>query len=269
MNIQQTLEALGVNAGDFDEEQRRSLDTQGYVILPNMFSREECRRAGEEFDRLSGIEGRQGGIEVHTEAGAPRVSNIFNKTDVYDFCLACKPLLAAAHYLLGDFKVHGANLREPAPGRGEQDLHVDTLRSFRTDWTLLNGLILFDDMTVDNGATRIVPGSHQWPSLPWRGHTLPEGLTPEEIALYPEDRRAPYLGELRVTAPAGSIVAINGLIWHGGTKNQSGARRRQLHLSFTRRELPQQLDQRAYLTPALYQRLSPALRFLMDIEDAL
>jgi hypothetical protein len=34
----------------------------------------------------------------------------------------------------------------------------------------------------------------------------------------------------------------------------------------TRRDLPQQLVQRDYLTQELYERLSPAHRFLMDVE---
>jgi ectoine hydroxylase-related dioxygenase (phytanoyl-CoA dioxygenase family) len=56
------------------------------------------------------------------------------------------------------------------------------------------------------------------------------------------------------------------VLWHGGTRNSSGARRRQLHLSFTRRDRPQQMNQRQYLTPSLYDRLTPALRYIMDVE---
>ena len=63
---------------------------------------------------------------------------------------------------------------------------------------------------------------------------------------------APYPGEVRVTAPAGSVVIVNSSLWHGGTRNESGARRRVLHLTYTRRDLPQQLYQRDYLTRGLY-----------------
>jgi ectoine hydroxylase-related dioxygenase (phytanoyl-CoA dioxygenase family) len=266
MDIEQALHQLGAIPDLFTPAQRDSLDTLGYVILPNLFTPEQCRRAGEEFDRMSAIEGEQGGHEVHTEAGAPRVSNIFNKSTAFDCCLHCKSLLASAHYLLGDFKVHGANLREPAPGRGEQNLHTDVGRRFPGDWQVLNALILFDDMTPDNGATRVVPGSHRWPLLPGPGRPIPESLTAEEAALLPAEYKAPYPGELVVTAPAGSVVAINSVLWHAGTRNVSGARRRQLHLSFTRRDLPQQLNQRLHLTPQLDARLTPALRYLLDVE---
>jgi ectoine hydroxylase-related dioxygenase (phytanoyl-CoA dioxygenase family) len=70
-----------------------------------------------------------------------------------------------------------------------------------------------------------------------------------------------------VTAPKGAVIVINSSLWHAGTTNVSGDRRRVLHLTYTRRDLPQQLVQRQYLTPALYERMSPAHRFLLDIEE--
>jgi hypothetical protein len=60
---------------------------------------------------------------------------------------------------------------------------------------------------------------------------------------------------------------MNSSMWHGGTVNRSGDRRRVLHLTYTRRDLPQQLVQREYLTEGLHDRMSPAQRFLMDIDE--
>ena len=94
----------------------------------------------------------------------------------------------------------------------------------------------------------------------------PSPLTPAEQACVPENLGAPYPGELHVICPAGSVIVINSSLWHSGTLNRDGARRRVLHLSYTRRDLPQQLVQRAHLTQALYDRMSPAQRFLLDIE---
>ena len=64
----------------------------------------------DEFERIHAAERGKGGHEVHVEPGARRLSNIFNKTRAYDRCLELGPVLAAAHYLLGEIKVHGANL---------------------------------------------------------------------------------------------------------------------------------------------------------------
>jgi Phytanoyl-CoA dioxygenase (PhyH) len=173
------------------------------------------------------MEGPKGGHEVHVEPGVPRVSNIYNKTDAFDRCLECKPLLAASCEMLSEFKLHGASLRDPLPGTGHQDLNVDVTKKFADDWWVTNGIILFDDMTVENGPTRVVPGSHRWPAInvpyvnwfDWE----PAPLTPAEEALIPKDLSAPYPGEVHVVAPAGSVVIINSCIWHAGTTKRNTA----------------------------------------------
>jgi ectoine hydroxylase-related dioxygenase (phytanoyl-CoA dioxygenase family) len=268
MNTQQALAELGLKGNELSEEQRAQFDQEGFVILPKVFSREQCKAFAAEFDRLSAIEGAEGGREVHTETGAPRLSNILNKTSVYDVCLRATPILAAAYHLLGEMKLHGANMRDPLRGQGHQDLHSDSPKEFLWDWRVANALIPFDDMDAENGATRVVPKSHLWPAL--SGHTTATNVTDksaraEDLGRLPTDRSAPYQGEIKVELEAGSTVVINGALWHGGTLNVSGRQRRMLHLSFTRRELPQQLVQQAFLTAALYDRLTPALRYILDV----
>ncbi|MGH6920578.1 MAG: hypothetical protein ACREJ0_23075, partial [Geminicoccaceae bacterium] len=144
MYTKQALRALGVTGEELTDEQRQALDRDGFFIVPDYFSPGQCRQMAGEFDRLHAAEGDRGGHEVHVEPGAPRVSDIFNKTDVYDACLECKPFLAASHYLLGELKVHGANLRDPLQGQGHQELHVDVPKRFADDWWVSNALMLFD-----------------------------------------------------------------------------------------------------------------------------
>jgi hypothetical protein len=272
MYTKQALRDLGVRADEISAEQCSLLDSQGFFVIPNVFTAAQCRTMGEEFDRLSAAEGSQGGHEVHVEPGAPRVSNILNKTAVYDACVTCAPVLAASHYLLGEFKLHGANLREPLKGQGHQNLHADVGKKFDDDWWVLNAVILFDDMTPTNGPTRMVPGSHRWAPVNVArvniGDWVPGPLSEEDAARVPADFAAPYPGEVHLCAPAGSVAIMNSSLWHAGTRNDDGARRRVLHLTYTRRDLPQQLTQRDYLTDGLYARMTPAERFLLDIEPA-
>jgi ectoine hydroxylase-related dioxygenase (phytanoyl-CoA dioxygenase family) len=219
-----------------------------------------------------------------------RISNVFNKTDAFDDLLTFKPMLAASHYLLGEFKVHGANMREPHKGTGRQPLHSDSVKLAGGGWCLTNSLIIFDAMTLDNGPTRIVPGSHRWAPLnvpgenamgmgagkrekpaEWarEGKNVSDYVAKSEVdgdeEKKPKDPFAAYPGEIKVTVPALSMVFCNAHMWHSGTMKNTDARRRQLHLSFTRRELDQQLNQRAYATSALLERISPAQRFLLDL----
>jgi hypothetical protein len=270
MYTKRALHILGITGADFTDSERRQLDEQGFYLRTNLFTPAECREMAEAFDALSDIEGEQGGHEVHIEPGAPRVSNIFNKSAAFDRCLEIKPVLAAAAYLLGEIKVHGANLREPLKGKGQQDLHVDVPKHFEGDWWVLNAIICFDDMTLENGPTRVVPGSHHWApyncSIVNRFDWQPQPLSAEDEARVPKDAGAPYPGEVLVTAPAGSVIICNSSIWHSGTRNNDGARRRVLHLTYTRRDLPQQLVQREHLVPATYERMSDVHRYLLDIE---
>lgn len=270
MNTKEALASLGVSDATLTAQQKRELDERGFFLVPDAFTPAQCAAMAAEFDRLTALEAGRGGHEVHIEPGAPRLSNIFNKTAVYDPCLACKPILAASQLLLGEIKLHGANLRDPLKGQGHQILHCDVPKHFDGDWWLVNAIILFDEMTEENGPTRLVPGSHKWPPLNVPdvnlGDYKPTKADRSVFPHYPEDSHAPYPGEYHLTGKPGTAAIINAHCWHGGTTNRSGARRRVLHLTYTRRDLPQQLVQRDHLTPELYDRMSPVQRYLMDIE---
>ncbi|MEM7535185.1 MAG: phytanoyl-CoA dioxygenase family protein [Chloroflexota bacterium] len=251
MNTFDALKQLSATSDTLTEEQRRDLDEKGYFIAYDVFSQEEYEAIGAAIDALQAVEGEMGGQEVHTEAGAPRLSNVLNKSTAFDPCLEIQPLLASASYLLGDeIKVHGFNARDALKGQGQQPLHSDAPTHEANDWHVVNSLILIDPFTEDNGPTRVVPGTHR------------TGQRPQDLL---EDPKSPYPDEIKVVAPAGAVVVLNASLWHGGTLNVSGDRRRVLHLSYTRRDLAQQLVQRDFLTDELYERMSDAHRYLLDI----
>ncbi len=269
MYTKQALREIGI-AGTLSPQQVAALDEDGFFLVEDVLDAQQCAAMAAEFDRLHAIEGNRGGHEVHVEPNARRISDIFNKTEAFDRCLEIAPLLLASHHMLGEFKLHGANLREPLPDGGNQQLHADVPKKFDDDWWVTNAIVAFDDITTTNGPPRVVPGSHRWQPMNVAYVNIhdwtPSPLTAEERARVPEDLDAPYPGEVHVTCPRGSVIVINSSLWHGGTRNVDGARRRVLHLTYTRRDLPQQLVQRAHLTPALYARMSAAHRFLLDIE---
>jgi ectoine hydroxylase-related dioxygenase (phytanoyl-CoA dioxygenase family) len=288
MNSSMALEQLNISAADLTSEMRKQLDEQGYFVMEDVFTPEECAEMASEVDRIAEAEKAGGGGEVSVEAGATRVSNIFNKSGVFDRLLAIKPVLAASYYLLGEFKIHGANVREPHQGTGRQPLHSDSIKLGDGKWCLVNALIAFDPLTLDNGSTRIIPGSHLWGALNVPGENAlyatekkephrwaEEGESVEEHSAAspvaadrdksPADPFAPYPGEVTVVVSAGSVVFCNAHLWHSGTTKKNNDRRRLLALSYTRRDLPQQLIQRNYVTPQFYDRISEAQRYLLDI----
>jgi len=272
MNTAEALAELGVTDADLTEERRRLLDTQGYFIVEDVFTPEEVAEMRAEFDRLREREGEFGGHEVHIEPGAPRLSNLFNKSVAFDRCLACKPTMAAAHHLLGEIHTYSLNARNPLKGEGQQPLHSDVPRVHPTDWRAVNSMVMLDDLTEDNGPTRVVPGSHKWVPLNVPDVNMAEvkhiEVTAEDRKIMPADPTAPYPGEVHLTGKAGSVAVINGHIWHGGTMNRSGKPRRVLHLAIARRDIPQQTVERDHLTDGLAERATPAMRYLLDIEGA-
>lgn len=272
MYTKQALHELKIKTTDITEAQKEALEKDGFYIVENALTPEECSAYAAAFEALHAAEAEDGGHEVHVEPGARRVSNIFNKTDQFDKLLEIPCVLAGAHHLLGETKLHGANLRDPNKGYGHQDYHVDVPKNFDGDWWVLNAIVLFDDMTLENGPTRVVPGSHHWAPINVpvvnQGDWEPKPLTAEEQARIPDDFGSAYPGEVFVEAPAGSVVIINSSLWHSGTLKKSDDNRRVLHLTYTRRDLPQQLCQIDYLTKPLYDRMSPAHRYLLEIEPS-
>ena len=118
------------------------------------------------------------------------------------------------------------------------------------EFCVCNSIWLLDDFTAENGATRVVPGSHR------------SGLHPREALA---DPKAPHPEEVLLTAPAGTVVVFNSHTWHGGTLNRTSRPRRALHSYFCRRDQPQQLDQRRYLRPETRARLSEAALWILDV----
>ena len=234
-------------------DEKARLDQDGFLVIPNILDAAQIQAIAARLDELLNAEGEEAGKEVHQEAGTDRLADLVNKGEVFDiFYQHPKVLAAIAHVLKGDLKLSSLNARFARPGEGNQALHADWGRLENAgDWQVCNSIWLLDDFTPDNGATRVVRGSHNW------GTRLPG----DDMA----DTSGPHPQEELLIAPAGTVVVFNSHTWHGGTQNRTDQRRRALHSYFTRRHQPQQLDQRKYIQPETLARLSPAARIILDV----
>jgi ectoine hydroxylase-related dioxygenase (phytanoyl-CoA dioxygenase family) len=113
---------------------------------------------------------------------------------------------------------------------------------------------MLDDFTLENGATRLVPGSHKW------------GTRPQEVLA---DPAASHPDEILLTGRGGGVVVMNAHLWHGGTANRTAAPRLAMHAFYCRRDKPQQQYQKRLLRPEVQAGLSPALRELLALDDPL
>jgi ectoine hydroxylase-related dioxygenase (phytanoyl-CoA dioxygenase family) len=111
------------------------------------------------------------------------------------------------------------------PGQGAQMLHRDRFiwgkHLPREIEPQLNTIWALTDFTAENGATRVVPGSHRWD---WK--------------------RQADAGEITQTImPRGSVMYYTGSVIHSGGENRSAADRVALNLTFANAWLRQEENQ--------------------------
>ena len=251
MDMAAALAELGVTGDLLDAETKERLDRNGFAPLPGILSAAQVDAFNSRLAELTREEGDLAGLEVHQEAGTDRLADLVNKDPMFEVCFTHPLVLAAMAHVLGEFKLSSLNSRAALPGQGLQGLHADWGRREPGEgFSVCNSIWLLDDFTAENGATRVVPGSHLRPELP--GDVV-------------DDPSAPHPDQVQLTAPAGTVVIFNSHVWHGGTLNRSDRPRRAMHSYFTRRENTQQLDQRTFVREETLARLSPAARFILDV----
>lgn len=163
------------------------------------------------------------GAQTKQVAGVPGISPTF-ATDVM-----CHPMyLAVCDEVLAPscarYQLNLGHLLQRGPGAEDQWLHRDELV-----WSdvprpapelQIASVIAFVDFTRDNGATRLVPGSHRWPDR--------ERSPAEQMAApRPTADQIAY-----AEMPAGSAVIYTGGTIHGGGANTTDVPRRGAHLSY-------------------------------------
>ncbi len=126
-----------------------------------------------------------------------------------------RSLSTAAFGIAQAVNIHGRN---PGRGAGEQGLHADLPADPVGALSALTILWMLDDFTADNGATRIVPGTHLRRTLVPRDFAQPDRHHPDEVI---------------VTGSAGDIVIFDAHLWHSGRRNSTSSPRRAVQMTVT------------------------------------
>jgi ectoine hydroxylase-related dioxygenase (phytanoyl-CoA dioxygenase family) len=210
------------------------LERDGVVIIEHLLPAEVVERVNQEVEAAVSAADPEAplfdpilqafhGPCTRQVTGLAAISRTF-ATDV--MCHPC--LLALCDRVLlpacARYQLNVGHLLQRGPGADEQWLHRD-----EAVWSdvpkpapelQLASVIAFVDFTRDNGATRVVPGSHRWPD---------RLLTPaEQMAAPPPAPEQIAYAEM----PAGSAVVYTGGTIHGGGANVTDVPRRGAHLSY-------------------------------------
>ena len=177
-----------------------ALDREGYCIVEGMLAPDEVTKAKASLRQvLDEIPFGRNDFEGHHTR---RVYALFAKTRAFDEAAVNPLLLGVLDRVLGHYQLSAPTGIQIAPGEKAQVLHYDaSVYPLPRDFSdvVVNTMWALDDFTVENGATRIVPGSHRW-----------------------IDRR-PELGDevLDAVMPAGSVIFYGGKVFHGGGANST------------------------------------------------
>jgi ectoine hydroxylase-related dioxygenase (phytanoyl-CoA dioxygenase family) len=184
--------------------------------------------------------------------------------------LAAHPtVLGALDRILGDhatsYQLHLTQVIEIGPGEPAQIVHRD---QWAFDWFPFPGgfevechtMWAMSDFTEENGATRVIPGSHRWE----------DKLRPTEAETIPAEM------------PKGSVLLYVGSLYHGGGANRSDAPRRGVNVGYTLSWLRQEENQYLACPPEIarelpvelaklagYRRGAYALGYYGDLRDPL
>ena len=197
---------LSVTADTPVDEIMAILDRDGAVIFERLLPDETMARIQAELDsylaRSSLGEGEFWGFKTK------RVGALVAKSRTFAEEVAPNPsVMAVMDRLLGPrcerYQLHVTQVTNIGPGESEQILHRDDgLLPFvhPGPQALTNTMWALTDFTAENGATRLILGSHLW-----------------------DDARVPTAEDEIVQAvmPRGSCLVYLGSIWHGGGANRS------------------------------------------------
>ena len=240
-----------------NEAQREQLDQQGYLLLPGVLSPEQVAAVAARAEAVWAEEGTQAGAENYMEPGVRRLANLANKGEVFRRLLVHPAVLEAVHAVLGPkVRINMLNARDALPhGTVVQPLHTDADHGAKADahgYLVCTAIWMLDAFTRENGATRLVPGTH-------RHSALPKEVLTDVLAPHPE--------QIYVTGQPGDVFIFNGHCWHAGGANHTDQARRAILAHYARADQPQRLNQKQSISAEVQAALSPLERELLGLDD--
>ena len=189
----------------------QALERDGYAVIPGALDDKWVERLRRAFDYAPVESGGTQHIEITDET--PEVASWR--------ALEHHPVLKAAaeHLLSQPYCLGGLHGRNPLPGFGQQGLHSDCLRGEGNECILVTALWMIDDFATENGATRVVPGSHRIARPLAKDFAQP---------------LARHRDEKIIVGRAGSVLMFNGYLWHSGRRNNSNGPRRAVQMGLRR-----------------------------------
>jgi Phytanoyl-CoA dioxygenase (PhyH) len=219
----------------------------GFVVIPGPVAAERLAQLAAAYDAAMFC---AAAADVAIGSSTTRVHDFVNRGPEFDGLYVYEPVLAACCRIIAQpFKLSTMLARTVRPYAPAQNLHVDFRRE-GAGWPMVGFILMVDEFRTDNGATRFVPGSHKWLTMPTD---------------FPQDTSADYEGQILACGPAGSIIIYNGSVWHGHTANRVGAPRRSIQGAYIRRDAESAVNQAARIRPETLGRIGHLAKYVLAV----
>lgn len=226
-----------------------ALREHGVAVVPGVLSPAEAARARAALLDAA-AESERRGVATFMPVLDPNAANVrvFNLLDLHEIFreLILHPVATALvrgllgeHWAISNFTANIAR-----PGSGSMSLHSDQSLVVPEPWLApwsMNVVWCLDDVYPENGGTLYLPGSQRFT----RRTDVPADPLPRMKAF---------------TAPCGSVVAMDGRVWHTSGANVTRAAERALLFGYYSVDfLRPQVNHNVTLSPETQARLSPEL----------
>lgn len=208
------------------ETVREIADRDGGLILTAVLDKDQVAAINEELaadiakteigrfgKAVASVTKRDGKADQYTGGLTRHVQHCYKRSRTYREAFLANPVLAEYLSIFipwrpGTHSVYSSIVIEIHPGERAQDLHRDGegyfaplgLNNAKSVCYLVNSILALRDITEEMGATRIIPGSHNWSDFSHFGS--PELTTAAAMQ-------------------AGDMLLYNGKVLHGGGANST------------------------------------------------
>lgn len=202
------------------QEALTDVHDRGYVIIEDVLSPSDCndyRQILEQFMAVS-----PAGRNVFEGTSSHRLYALLAKSERFADMIEHPLALAFAEHFLGESCLLSACLSiNLHPGETVQPWHTDDGHISVPQPHDVFGISVFwalDDTTETNGATEVLPYSHQWESPDIVGRLEDEHF--EQRGALSEHPEA-GIDRVKATMKAGSLMIMRSDVWHRGGANQT------------------------------------------------
>lgn len=235
------------------------LAERGTTVVPGVLTADEAAHALDRLWAASG-ESERRGIPTHIVGLDPNAANVrvFNLVDLdplFGVLVGHPAVEAIVGGLLGpDYIVSNFTANIARPGSESMVVHSDLSFVLPEPWTApasVNVIWCLTDVTAANGGTLHLPGSHRF-------------RTRAEVPADPIPLMVPF------EAPAGSIVVMEGRVWHTSGRNVTADQDRALLFGYySKPYIRPQWNFTAALAPVVQATMDARMRYRLGLDPSL